>query len=100
MNQANDIQVKRIWQADERTLGVAWTDGRDSRYDVVELRRRCPCASCVDEWTRKPILKESDVPETVRPHRVRSIGRYAMAFEFSDGHSTGIYSYNLLRDLG
>ena len=43
------IRVKDIAQVDERTLGVLWTDGRKDKIDVVELRRRCPCAVCIDE---------------------------------------------------
>lgn len=97
---AEHIGVKDIAQLDSRTLGVRWSDGRESRYDVVDLRRRCPCAECVEEWTRKPLLNPEDVPETVRPQRIQSVGRYALQIQFSDGHSTGIYTYEMLRELG
>lgn len=91
--------IKEVWQVDEKTLGITWTDGVENRYDVVELRRNCPCASCVDEMTGVRTLKREDVPEDTRPKSIDSVGRYAMAFQFSDGHNTGIYSFDLLRKL-
>ena len=93
------VQVKKIWQEDERNLGVLWTDDRQDIFDVVALRRKCPCALCVDEWTHEPKLKPEDVKETIRPIMVQSIGRYAMNIQFNDGHSTGIYTFTYLRDL-
>ena len=96
----SNLQVMKIWQADDRTLGIEWTDGRSSRYDVVDLRRKCPCAECVDEFTRKPILKAEDVREDVRPIRIESVGRYALSIRFSDGHNTGIYTFEILRKIG
>lgn len=94
-----NIQIKDIKQVDSRTLAILWTDNRDCRYDVVDLRRRCPCAACIDEWTKKPILNPEDVSEDVRPVNIHSIGRYAIGISFSDGHSSGIYSFRYLRHL-
>lgn len=94
----DDIRIRKIFQKDERTLGVEWTDGRASSFDVVELRRSCPCAVCIDEWTHKRLLKPEDVPESIRPIRIESVGRYAMNIKFSDGHGTGIYTFKMLRD--
>ncbi len=96
-NQA--VQVKKLWQVNDRTLGIQWTDGRESQLDVIQLRRSCPCAMCIDEWTHTKKLKDSDVPETTRPTRIESVGRYAMSIKFNDGHNTGIYTFDLLRNL-
>jgi DUF971 family protein len=93
------IGIKEIWQADERTLGITWTDQKESKYDVVELRRQCPCALCNDEMTGKKILKPQDVATTVRPTTIDSVGRYGMSIKFDDGHGTGIYSFDLLRKV-
>ena len=92
-------KVKEIYQIDERTLGITWTDDQESKFDVVELRRKCPCASCVDEQTGKRILKPEMVKETVRPEQIRSVGRYALNIVFTDGHSTGIYTFKMLRKM-
>lgn len=94
-----NIRVKDIGQIDARTLGIQWTDGRRDALDVVMLRRKCPCAVCIDEWTREQRLKPSDVPDTVRPLHIESVGSYALKIEFTDGHSTGIYTFPMLRSL-
>ena len=94
------IGITQIRQKDDRTLHIHWSDTTESLIDVVELRRRCPCAVCVDEWTRKPLLKPDQVSDKVRPKTVESVGQYALKIAFSDSHSTGIYTYNFLRELG
>jgi DUF971 family protein len=93
------IRVKNIWQHDPRTLGIEWTDDKKSLFDVVDLRRRCPCAVCVDEWTNQRILKPEQVSDEIRPTKISSVGRYALKIEFNDGHGTGIYTFEMLRSL-
>jgi DUF971 family protein len=97
---SDQARVKRIWQQDDRTLAINWTDGRKSLYDVVELRRQCRCANCVDEMTRKRTLNPDDIPESVRPVKIESVGRYALTIHFTDGHKTGIYPFERLREIG
>ncbi|HYX33530.1 MAG TPA: DUF971 domain-containing protein [Oligoflexus sp.] len=97
---SDQARVKRIWQQDDRTLAINWTDGRKSLYDVVELRRQCRCANCVDEMTRKRTLNPDEIPESVRPVKVESVGRYALTIHFTDGHRTGIYPFERLREIG
>ena len=96
---AADIGIKKIYQIDRFTLGVDWTDGMQSRWRLATLRRRCPCAVCVDEWSGKPLLDPSTVDGDVSANRVDSVGRYALRIDFSDGHNTGIYSYPYLRQI-
>lgn len=90
------IQIKRIWQDDKRTLGIMWTDNKKSKIDVVELRKACRCALCVDEWTHESKLDENSISDDVRPITIQSVGRYALNVRFSDGHSTGIYPFDYL----
>lgn len=94
----DNIRVREIGQIDERTLAITWTDGRKDTYDVVQLRRKCPCAACIDEWTGEKRLKPESVAETVRPVRIDSVGSYAVQIRFSDGHGTGIYTFQMLRN--
>ncbi len=57
----------------------------------------CPCAGCIDEFTRRRILTEEMVDEGVYPTTIEYVGRYALQFFWSDGHGTGIYPYDFLR---
>ncbi len=86
-------------QLDASHLGILWKDGHDSTYSVRNLRLECPCAHCVDEWTREKILKVDSVPQEVKPIRIQPVGRYAFRIDWSDRHDTGIYPFELLRRL-
>jgi ATP-binding protein involved in chromosome partitioning len=89
-----------IRQAGPRTLAITWSDGRESRYDVRQLRLACGCATCVDEWSGADRLDPDSVPEDVHPLKFETVGRYALQIDWSDGHSTGIYPFQRLRELG
>jgi DUF971 family protein len=84
---------------DKGVLGIEWSDGHRAVYPVRYLRQQCPCAACVDEWTGERRLKADDVPLLIMLQDIESVGRYALQFKWSDGHDTGIYSYQLLRRL-
>lgn len=80
-------------------LQIRWQDGEVSVYAPRLLRQRCPCAGCVDEMTGERILVAEMVPEGVYPEAIHYVGRYALRFVWSDGHSTGIYPFEYLRRL-
>ena len=42
----------------------------------------------------------ASVPEDVHPLKLETVGRYALQIDWSDGHSTGIYPFRRLRELG
>jgi len=92
-------QVETLKQLDKTTLGIRWKDGHQSRLPVRLLRLKCPCAKCVDEMTGKLLLKEGQVPADVRPMKIEAVGHYALRFRWSDGHDTGIYTFETLRAL-
>ncbi len=85
--------------AASRELVITWSDGHDSRYSYRLLRQRCPCAMCVHEWTGEHLLDPSRVPAGIHPTQIAQVGAYALRFTWSDGHSTGIYTFALLRSL-
>mgnify|MGYP003580206581 CR=1 FL=1 len=89
----------QIAQAGRDKLRIVWSDGHESVYPVRELRLACPCAHCVEEFTGRPLLKTEGVPEDVKPVRISPVGRYALSFEWSDGHSSGIYTFEYLRGI-
>ncbi|MCK5690917.1 P-loop NTPase, partial [Myxococcota bacterium] len=85
---------------DSRAISILWQDGQEHHYDVRDLRMACPCAHCIEEVTGKKILNPESVPMMVEPARIAPVGRYALAMTFSDGHTSGIYSFEKLRALG
>ena len=70
-----------------------------SVYPARFLRLQCPCAHCVDEMTGRRVLQESSIPQDVHPVAVVPVGRYAIQLRWSDGHSTGIYTWEKLFKL-
>ncbi len=93
------IEPVSFRQPDPSTILLGWKGGGTSRYEARALRLACPCASCVDEMTGKPLLDPSSVPEDVHLVDVELVGRYAFRFRFSDGHDTGLYTFTFLRDM-
>ena len=92
-----NIEPRGIKQLGPARLGISWSDGHESEYEVRNLRLLCPCASCIHEWTGESILDKRAVPLDVKPLEIKPVGRYALQFFWSDGHNTGIYSFELLR---
>lgn len=80
-------------------ITVRWRDGHESAFPARYLRGRCPCASCVSETTGVRMVFEADVPANVAVATARTVGNYALQFEWSDGHSTGIYAFDYLRRI-
>ncbi len=89
-------------------IDIAWADGHHSHFDFAYLREECPCATCNDERGKKEAFAAAvNQPSAVLPMfkpkpRAQSatvMGNYAVQINFSDGHSTGIYSYDLLRTI-
>ncbi len=80
-------------------LVVTWNDASQSVYNPFTLRINCPCASCVDENSGRRTLDPKRVPLDIKISSFDMVGRYAVALHFSDGHSTGLYSFKLLREL-
>jgi len=80
-------------------LRVRWQDGHESVYPVRYLRQRCPCAGCVDELSGRRLLTPESVPADLQAPGAALVGNYAVSFSFSDGHGSGIYTFEALRRL-
>ena len=90
---------RAIRQAGDDRLAIDWSDGATSEYRVFDLRIECPCAGCHDEVTGERLLDPATVPAGVKPVRLESVGNYAVKITWSDGHDTGIYTYERLRRI-
>jgi DUF971 family protein len=91
-------------------VDITWADGHASHFDFVYLRDNCPCATCNDERVKKeslagaaPAFASSLALPMFKPkpraQSAQAVGQYAVQIVFSDGHSTGIYSYDHLRSI-
>lgn len=88
-----------IGRANEHDVKIRWQDGHESLYPARQLRLACPCAGCVDEMTGTVRVIATSVPQDVHPLKIDLVGRYAISIQWSDGHNTGIYAFNYLRNL-
>ncbi|CAN5454916.1 DUF971 domain-containing protein [soil metagenome] len=93
------LQPLQIVEESDHELFIKWSDDGETRYTAAELRRSCPCASCINEWTGEKILNAAEVPDGITFGNISIVGRYALNFQFSDGHDTGIFSFAYLRGL-
>jgi len=84
---------------DGTELRIRWKDGGVSDYPPRYLRLMCPCAGCIDEFTGRPLVNPAAVPMDVHPLAIHYVGEYAIRFDWSDGHHTGIYPWDYLRDI-
>jgi DUF971 family protein len=97
----------RVLLTEGKGLEIDWTDGHRSAWSFPWLRDACPCATCNEERKlegRKPgqpkakpaaLLPMYTAPP--KPASAHAVGRYALQFNWADGHSGGIYSWDYLR---
>lgn len=78
---------------------ITWEPGHVGRYGIWELRTACACAGCVDEFTGVRTLNPASVPRDVTITALDAVGHYAVRFTFSDGHDTGLYTFERLAEL-
>ena len=83
----------------ETELLISWQDAHRSLYTYEYLRFNCPCASCRDEWSGERRIRLGSIPKDIKPSEILPVGRYAFRFRWSDGHETGIYGYDFLREI-
>ena len=79
-------------------LRIVWPGGAEATVPAARLRDLCPCAGCVEEGTGRKILDASTIPADIRPLEIHPVGNYAIQIQWSDGHSTGIYTWQALRE--
>lgn len=84
---------------DGRLLRIRWRDGHVSEFPPRHIRLNCRCAGCQDEFTGQRTLNPAAIPEEVYPLAIQWAGRYALRFNWSDGHDTGIFPFELLRGI-
>ncbi|MFK7766161.1 MAG: DUF971 domain-containing protein [Mariniblastus sp.] len=109
----NVPQPTHLEKTEDRYLVIKWTDGFEQKISFRTLRKSCRCAHCLDEKMESanetaegekklsnelPVLSMAQTMplDIVKMHPV---GNYAYNIHFSDGHSAGIFSFELLRSI-
>lgn len=83
-------------------IAIAWSDGAETFVTAEKLRAASPSAANVGERDIFGTQYGGDGPKTFAGVTVlgwEQVGNYAIRFDFSDGHRTGLYSYDYLRKL-
>lgn len=96
--EAEHIAVSR-----SKGIRIDWTDGHRSEYSLRWLRDRCPCASCTGAHGAIPAEAAPSPFQMYKPalrlEDAQPVGTYAIQLRWNDGHSTGIYSFDYLREI-
>ena len=105
----NAPEPEHIAISKSKGIKIDWKDGHHSDYELGYLRDECPCATCTEEranQSRKPGEPEKKAAallpmykEPPKPTEVKPVGRYALNISWNDGHASGIYSWDYLREL-
>ena len=89
---------------DDDQIQISWDDGTVRRYGIRQLRDACPCATCRErraapvEANPLAVLDAAEcAPLTISG--MQPVGQYAYKVVFSDGHDSGIYTLEYLREL-
>lgn len=101
-------KIKELTKFSDTALLVLWEDGHESIYLYEDLRDLCPCAGCGKKGRSEKAggipgpLKKRDQnavkkAREIKPLKIENVGHYAVRFYWSDGHSTGIYTFAFLR---
>ncbi|HXU78511.1 MAG TPA: DUF971 domain-containing protein [Methylomirabilota bacterium] len=90
-------------QAIGQELAIKWEDGSESFVSLEKLRKRCPCAGCQGERDVMGRLhKGPDQELTAASYQLRGftpVGGYAIQPIWGDGHATGLFSFDYLRQV-
>ena len=97
----------RVLLTEGTGVEIDWSDEHHSSWSFAWLRAACPCATCVEERNqegRKPGQPKPKAAELLpmfvaspKPASAQAVGRYAIQFNWQDGHTGGIYSWEYLR---
>ena len=85
-----------------RTLTISWADGQESVYPYDGLRAVCPCVTCKGGHAQmgtpaNPCTVRDTPTSNLALLGIHQQGTYAIQLSWSDGHDTGIYTWQYLR---
>jgi DUF971 family protein len=90
----------RVSVSKSKGVTIDWRDGHRSHYELKYLRDHCPCATCTGGHAAGPAPSPFPMfKPALRLEGVEAAGHYALRLLWSDGHNTGIYTWDYLRSL-
>ena len=98
-----------LLKTSHRELEIVWDDEVHQVIPFRVLRSECPCATCREKAIGKaeeskanlgmlPVLSAAEA-KPLDILSMRPVGNYAYNIEFSDGHNSGIFTFEFLREL-
>jgi DUF971 family protein len=103
------LEIRRL---ESKGLRVTWQDGSVNELTSEELRKGCPCAECRelrgDQSHSKPltgkkrslVIVQNTIDQELALEEIWGVGQYAIGIRWGDGHNSGIYTFEYLRELG
>jgi DUF971 family protein len=94
------VQIKIF---EKTILFIKWDDETESKIGIRYLRDECPCAACKGETvllkTYRPAKHTAELPESYKIKNIQPVGKYAIQITWKDGHDSGIYTWDYLKEL-
>lgn len=84
---------------DDRLLEISWPNGQTHRLPYKLMRGECPCAACINEFTGVRTLDITTIPADIHPVEMSFAGNYALRVRWSDGHDTGMFTWENLERI-
>ncbi len=81
-----------------RVVEISFADGKSFRLPCEFLRVYSPSAEVRGHGPGQETLQTGK--QDVEIQKIEPVGTYAVQLHFSDGHNTGIYSWDMLYDYG
>lgn len=107
------IKPTKINRNGSEGIIIEWLGGAKNELPSKLLRTNCPCAQCKenrgDTTHSKPltgkksllrVVESSNAEHELKLEKIWQVGQYALGMEWADGHSTGIYTFEYLKELG
>ena len=96
------VSIKNLISLNEE-LAISWSDQTETFIKYSDLRDNCPCAGCCGEKDvfgnkyQAPSRPKNESSYEI--NKITKIGHYAIRVFWNDGHSEGLFTYDLLRGL-
>ena len=90
---AGSLSIREIYQKDNTTFSIHWDDDLVQDFRLSDLQKKCPCAHCQKSDGTK------NISDQLKAVAIRSVGHYGLRIQFTSGCSSGIYTFESLRQI-